>query len=969
MSAEEGKKEERPAAVPSPVLLPRMASAGDLTALAEEKLDVARSALRSITVMEEEAAYARLSVEHARLHASALRKADWKNWGPYVSERAWGTVREDYSADGSAWSSFPHDHARLRAYRWNEDGLAGWCNRFQNICMSVALWNGKDPILKERLFGLTGDEGNHGEDVKEYYFYLDSTPTHSYAKMLYKYPHDEYPYELLVRENGSRDRLAPEFELLDAMPVTWATSRYFDVFVEYAKEGEEDTLCRITAHNRGKEAAPLHLLPQIWARNVWAWGYGDKRPLLSLSDDCKHVVVEERHLGRRHYYAAAYLGDSDGQPVEGGELPVRFMFTDNDTDIVKAFGVPPEEAPDSGFYKDAFHEHIIGKDMSAINPEHRGTKAAALAHAVVPPAGTLVFTVRFTPLELPAEEALLDIDASIRLRKAEADAYYAFVQRHVTSEVDRTIQRQAFAGLLWSKQFYHYGVDMWLEGDPTFDPPPAERKTGRNSGWKHLYNLDIISMPDKWEYPWYAGWDLAFHTVPLCMVDGEWAKRQLLLMLREWYMHPSGQMAAYEWNFSDVNPPVHAWACMTVYRMTARTMGHADVAFLERCFHKLLLNFTWWINQKDSAGRNLFEGGFLGLDNIGVIDRSAPLPEGMSMEQADGTAWMAMYCLDMLSMALELARTNIAYEDVATKFFEHFITIASAMSDEILGLWDSEDGFFYDVLRPGGGEKTYLRCRSFVGLIPLFAVMSVPEALLDTLPRFKSRMAWFLKYRPHLLRNIASIDEPLDAGMGGGPRRLLAVVDRAKLVAVLTRMLDEDQFLSRFGLRSLSKEHAAAPYTFKMGDWEATLRYEPGESSSDMYGGNSNWRGPIWFPTNFLMIQSLYRFHDYYGDTLKVECPVGSGDMLTLEQVAQLLSHRLIDLFRPRTDGEDASGHRPAMGDDPKLRELASDEHWRDLLLFYEYFHGCDGTGVGASHQTGWTALVATLIDQVAVLH
>ncbi len=877
------------------------------------------------------------TAEHQRLADSQHRNADWKNWGPYVSERAWGTVREDYSATGEAWDSFPHDHARSRAYRWNEDGLGGVCNRFQNICLAVALWNERDPILKERLFGLSGSEGNHGEDVKEYYYYLDSTPTHSYMKMLYKYPQVEYPYGQLVWEGRTRGKDQPEFELVDALRDAFAAGRYFDVFIEYAKADQEDILCRITAVNRGPDAAPLHILPHLWYRNTWSWGYGRPRPeLRAMADGAVHS--QDRHLGERWWYAMA----SDGQTPS-------LLFTENETNAARLWGAPNQ----TPYVKDSINDYVVHGQRDRVNPARSGSKAAAHYHAVVPPGESFTVTVRFS--NKPQAAPFADADAVFARRRAEADEFYAALQSPQLTDDERSVQRQAFAGLLWSKQFYHLSAELWLEGDPAGPPPPAERHHGRNADWTHLYNLDVLSMPDKWEYPWYAAWDLAFHMLPIAMLDPEWAKRQLILLLREWYMHPNGQMPAYEWAFGDVNPPVHAWAALEVYKIDRAMSGEADTLFLERVFQKLLLNFTWWVNRKDRDGRNVFQGGFLGLDNIGVFDRSAPLPTGGHLDQADGTAWMAMYCLDMLAIALELAKTHPAYEDVATKFLEHFIYIADAIYKESdhgeISLWDDEDGFFYDVLDlPHGAQR--LKVSSFVGLIPLFAVTVLDDETLAALPQFRRRMQWFLKYRPWLTQNIASLRE-----MGMGESRLLALVGRDKLARILARMLDETEFLSDYGLRSVSRRHQAQPYVFQMDGMTYTVQYEPAESSTGLFGGNSNWRGPVWYPVNALMIQALRRFATYFGDTFQVECPTGSGVYLTLDQVADELARRLARPFLR------AHGRRAVFGHEELFQR---DPHWRDMPWFYEYLNGDTGAGVGASHQTGWTGLVAVLLQDLA---
>ena len=872
------------------------------------------------------------TAEHKRLADSETRKADWKNWGPYLSERAWGTVREDYSATGEAWEYFPHDHARSRAYRWNEDGLGGYCNRFQNICLGVALWNERDAILKERLFGLTGNQGNHGEDVKEYYFYLDSTPTHSYAKMLYKYPQAAYPYQQLVEENQRRGRQAPEYELIDALREAFAEKRYFDVFIEYGKADQEDILCRISVVNRGPDPAPIHVLPHIWFRNTWSWGYGRPKPELRALDE-KTIYTNHRHLGERWWYI-----ETDATPL---------LFAENETNYQRLFGAPNA----SPYVKDGINDAVVHGHLERVNPERWGTKAAAHFGTIVPPGETFTVRVRFT--NQTNSDPFGDFEAIFAQRIQEANDFYETIQNPNLTADERSVQRQAFAGLMWTKQFYHYGVELWLNGDPAGPPPSEVRKQGRNADWGHLDNLDVISMPDKWEYPWYAAWDLAFHTLPIAMIDPEWAKCQIILMLREWYMHPNGQIPAYEWAFGDVNPPVFAWAAWRLYKIARDLTGVADTDFLERVLQKLLLNFTWWVNRKDADGNNVFQGGFLGLDNIGVFDRSAPLPTGGHIEQADGTAWMGMYCLNMLAMALELARTRPAYEDMATKFFEHFLYIAEAINSRYgdQGLWHEEDGFFYDVIHCPDGRYIPVDIRSFVGLIPLYAVETLEPELLEKLPRFKRRMDWFIRYRPQLVKNIASLTRP-----GAGGRRLLSLVNQEQLARVMAHMLDEGKFLSDYGLRSLSKEHEATPFTFSVDGQTHTVSYQPGESTSGMFGGNSNWRGPVWFPVNYLMIESLQKYHHYYGNSLQVELPTHSGQRRNLEEVAARLSRNLIKIFL-----RDENGQRAFSGDGDIFQ---SDPHWRDYILFYEYFNGDNGVGIGASHQTGWTALVAKLIQQ-----
>jgi len=886
------------------------------------------------------------TAEHKRLVDSEERKADWKNWGPYVSERAWGTVREDYSPHGTAWEYFPHDHARSRAYRWNEDGIGGFCNRFQNICLGVALWNEHDPILKERLFGLTGNQGNHGEDVKEYYYYLDSTPTHSYVKMLYKYPQSEYPYRQLVEENEQRNRLAPEFELVDALRDAFNENRYFDVFIEYAKADQEDILCKITAVNRGPDPAPIHVLPHLWFRNTWSWGYNRPRPKLRALDN-ETVYTNHRHLGERWWYIDSSPQTDQQTGFLSEDIRPPLLFTENETNYKRLY----DASNGSPYVKDGINDTVVLGHVERVNPDRQGTKVAAHFKSLVLPGETFTVRVRFSNRENKTPFA--DFNAIFTQCIQEADHFYNTVQNPNLTEDEILVQRQAFAGLMWTKQFYHYGVDQWLEGDPAGQIPPESRKNGRNSDWGHLYNLDVISMPDKWEYPWYAAWDLAFHTLPIAMIDPEWAKRQITLMLREWYMHPNGQIPAYEWAFGDVNPPVHAWAAWRVYKISRNATGYADTEFLESAFQKLLLNFTWWVNRKDADGKNVFQGGFLGLDNIGVFDRSSPLPTGGHLEQADGTAWMGMYCLNMLAMALELARTRPAYEDMATKFFEHFAYIAYAINNEYgeQGLWDKEDNFYYDMIHCPNGSHIPLKIRSFVGLIPLYAVETLEPDLLAQLPRFKKRMDWFIENRPHLVKNMAPLDRP---GVEG--RLLLSLVKQDQLEQMMVSMLDEGKFMAEYGLRALSKEHENPPYTFSVDGQVHTVRYQPGESANGMFGGNSNWRGPIWFPVNYLMIESLQKYYHYYGDALQVQLPSGSQQDKNLDQVAAELSRRLSKIFL-----RDQNGKRAFYGDEDLFQ---NDPHWRDHILFYEYFHGDNGSGIGASHQTGWTALIAKLIQQ-----
>ena len=907
-----------------------------------------------------------MTPEEKRLDESHQRTRHWKRWGPYVAERQWGTVREDYSPHGTAWEYFPHDHARSRAYRWGEDGIGGIRDRHQRVCFALALWNGRDPILKERLFGLTGNEGNHGEDVKEYYFYLDSTPTHSYMKYLYKYPQAAYPYAQLVEENRRRKRRDPEYELLDTG--VFNDNRYFDVFMEYAKAAPEDILIKITAWNRGPEEAQLDLLPTMWFRNIWSFGGKHGHPKLwrikdySVGDRPAAAVVaaQESRYGTRWLLA-------EGAP--------EMLFTENETNFQRVFNFPNA----TPYVKDSFHDFLVRGARGAVNPAQSGTKCAAHYRARIAPGASVTLRLRLTNndphtdgLQAPAQTGALNVNAdparhaqtanpfgeefekTFDLRREEADQFYSHRFPQERSGDARNVMRQALAGMLWSKQCYHYDVRTWLEGDPGQPPPPPERKKGRNHDWTHLYNADVLSLPDKWEYPWYAAWDLAFHTIALALVDPDFAKEQLILLLREWYMHPNGQLPAYEWAFGDVNPPVHAWAAWRVYKIEKRVRGRADRSFLERVFHKLLLNFTWWVNRKDPDGMNVFQGGFLGLDNIGVFDRSQPLPTGGHLEQSDGTSWMGMYCLNMLAIALELARENPAYEDVASKFFEHFVHIAHAINvhgAEGLALWDEEDGFYYDAIHLPNGEQHYLKVRSMVGLIPLFAVETLEPETIARLPGFQRRMQWFLDNMPDFASHVDSSQMSPN-----GPRRLLSLVDRKQLVRILGFMVDKEEFLSPHGIRALSKFHAAHPYILAVNGSEYRVDYEPAESQSGTFGGNSNWRGPVWFPTNFLMIESLQKFHHYYGDGFKVECPSGSGQQMSLWDVSAEISRSLEHIFL-----RDGNGRRPLYG---SLEKFQKDPWWRDLILFYEYFHGDTGAGLGASHQTGWTGLVAKLLEQ-----
>ncbi|KPJ76583.1 MAG: glucosidase [Deltaproteobacteria bacterium SG8_13] len=884
-----------------------------------------------------------VTAEHRRLIAHRDRVANWKKWGPYLSERSWGTVREDYSEQGSAWRFFPHDHARSRVYRWGEDGLAGICDRYQYICLAMALWNGRDPILKERMFGLSGDEGNHGEDVKEVYYYLDSTPTHSYMKMLYKYPQAAFPYEQLVNENLRRGPLDDEYELLDTG--VFDGDRYFDVVVEYAKAGPDDILVRIRTFNRGPEPAKCVLLPTVWFRNTWSWGYPEgpmadvqRRPQMRL----KATSANAKVLHLDHPASGSYFLYADN--------PRQWLFSDNETNTERHFGAPNAVA----YVKDAFHRYIVDGEQAAINPQAAGTKSAAVFEEEIPPGGSHSIRLRLSADSLPGP--FEDFEALLAERRQEADEFYAAIGNPDLSEDEQRVQRQALAGMLWTKQFYYYNIEQWLSGDPAGQPVPEARSRGRNHEWEHLNNFDVISMPDKWEYPWYAGWDLAFHAIPLALVDTDFAKRQLVLLAREWYMHPNGQLPAYEWAFGDVNPPVHAWAALRVYKIDAKQRGREDRRFLESIFHKLLLNFTWWVNKKDTEGNNIFQGGFLGLDNISVFDRSKPLPTGGHLEQSDGTAWMAFYCLEMLKIAFELARENPVYQDSASKFFEHFLRIGSAMTaSHRLGvsLWDEDDGFFYDVLHQPGGEVIPLKVHSLVGLMPLLAVETLESDLLDDMPAFKRRMMWFFENRIYLRDrgHVACVK-----ARGEKARRMLSLVNRDRLLRVLRRMLDEQEFLSPYGIRSLSKYHRDRPYSFHVDGQVHSIDYQPAESRSGLFGGNSNWRGPVWFPINFLLIEALQKYHHFYGESLTVECPTGSGRSMTLDQVAAELSRRLMRLFL-----RDASGRRPVFGANRKLQE---DPHWRDWIVFSEYFHGDNGCGLGASHQTGWTGLVAKLIQQ-----
>ena len=871
-------------------------------------------------------------VEQVRLEEAKSGVKAWKLWGPYLSERQWGTVREDYSPNGDAWNYFTHDQARSKAYKWGEDGIAGISDDHQHLCFALALWNGKDPILKERLFGLTNAEGNHGEDVKEYYFYLDSTPTHSYMKYLYKYPQVAFPYDDLVETNGKRTKFEHEYELMDTG--VFEEDRYFDVFVEYAKADAEEILVRITAVNRGKEAAPLRVLPTLWFRNDWWRGKDQPRPEM-------WAASAGAVIGARHERLGEYFLHCEG----AGEL----LFTQNESNEKRLSGA----VNSTPFVKDAFHEYVIHGAKDAVNPERRGTKAAALYEANVPAGGEAVVKLRLSRNKEIVSPFGAGFDAVFAERIGEADEFYKAVCPPSSSPGDQTITRQALAGMLWSKQFYYFDLDLWLREHGYSPTGPGRRRTMRNAPWFHMLNADIISMPDKWEYPWYAAWDLAFHTVALAMVDVEFAKDQLALMISETYLHPNGQLPAYEWNFGDVNPPVHAWAVLYVY-LTEKSLrgGEGDVEFLKSCFRKLLLNFTWWVNRKDRSGHNIFEGGFLGLDNIGVFDRSASLPDGGYLEQADGTAWMAMFSQNMLSIALELAAKDESYEDVAVKFLEHFLWIAGAMDpqgDSENELWDSEDGFFYDVLYTPDGKGCRLKLKSMVGLLPLAAVSILPPELVERYPRLMARVKNFFERRPELACNLHEPDVPGEYG-----RLMLSVLNRENLKRVLERMLDEEQFLGPYGIRSISREHLKNPYVFDLDGTRYTVQYEPAESTTRLFGGNSNWRGPVWMPVNALLIRALLLLFQYYGDSFKVECPTGSGVEKNLFEVAHEIGDRLSNIFRVNEEGR-----RPVYGDTERFQ---TDPHWKNYLLFYEYFHGDNGAGIGASHQTGWTGLVARFL-------
>jgi len=876
--------------------------------------------------------------EEKRLEAARTGTQSWRQWGPFLSERQWGTVREDYSADGTAWEYFPHDSARSRAYRWGEDGIAGICNDRQLLCFALALWNGADSILKERMFGLSGNEGNHGEDVKEYYFYLDNVPSHAYMKFLYKYPQRAFPYTQLEEENRRRDRRAPEYELLDTG--IFDDDRYFDVFVEYAKAAPDDILIRITAVNRGPETASLHLLPTLWFKNDWSWYLDRPKPGIGVERlDGERFVLKAVHRLFETYWLH-------------GEGANELLFTENETNHERLSGV----ANASPFVKDAFHSYVVDGRRDAVNPGRSGTKAAARFERAIAAGQSAVIRLRLCAakdVELPGAA---EFDSMLELRRREADAFYARVTPFSLPDDLRNIQRQAFAGMLWSKQYYRYMVVRWLDGDPAGPPPPEARKQGRNRGWWHLAAGDVLSMPDKWEYPWFAAWDLAFHVVTFAMIDPDFAKKQLLLLTREWYMHPNGQIPAYEWAFDDVNPPVHAWAAIRIVQIEEKMYGRKDRAFLERIFQKLVINFTWWVNRKDAEGNNIFEGGFLGLDNIGVLDRSSGLPSGGQLKQADATSWMATYCLNLLTISLTLAEEDHVYEDLATKFFEHFVYIGAAlnrMGGRAGGLWHEEEGFYFDLLKLPDGRCIPIKAQTIAGLIPVMAIAISAGADLLRFAEFGQRVRWFYKYRPDLLEGLADITH-----IGIEHRIRLALVDSRKLTRILAQVLDTDGMLSPYGVRSVSKRHAARPFVLQLDGQQFVLDYEPGESTTVLFGGNSNWRGPVWFPLNFLLIEALQKHHYFLGDNLKVPLASTSGTEATLWEVTTDLTERLIRIFR-----KDESGRRPVYGNREKFQ---TDPHWRDLILFYEYFHGDTGEGLGASHQTGWTGVVAKLIQQYA---
>jgi Glycosyl hydrolase family 63 C-terminal domain len=885
------------------------------------------------------------TTEGLRLQMNQHHEGHWNRWGPYVAERAWGTVREDYSGDGDAWSYFPHDHARFRAYRWNEDGIAGICDRHQYLCFALGLWNTRDPILKERMFGLNAHEGNHGEDVKEYYFYLDNTPTHSYMKFLYKYPQAAYPYQQLLEENRRRGRSDREYELVDTG--IFDQSRYFDVVVEYAKCSPEDILIRISATNRGSDTAPIHILPNLWFRNTWTWGRDNRHPLLSVHPPRFAGDPQPRTILAKHWQLGPYLLYC----LDADEL----LFTENETNNERLFGVPSL----SPYVKDAFHSYLLSGNKNAVNPQNTGTKAAAHYRRDVPPGETISVRLRLASMidGHPYDDPFADFDANFKQRQKEADEFYGVVLPDKLSPDAELIARQALASMLWSKQYFHYVVSDWLQGDPTQPPPPPERKRGRNSDWEHFFARDILSMPDTWEFPWFASWDLGFHCVALAYVDPQYAKEQILLMLREWYTHPNGQIPAYEWGFGDVNPPVLSMAAQGVFEVELNNTGVADYAFLERVFQKMLLNFTWWVNRKDPFGKNIFQGGFLGMDNIGAFDRDN-LPPGYLLGQADGTSWMAAFAKSMLSIALHLAAHDPVYEDLASKFWEHYIYIASSMNNPIdseKSLWDEQDGFFYDYLYSEYGHSFPVRARTMVGFVPMFGGTTVSADTFEHYPDFQRRRQWFIDHRPDLIASVQPMVKP-----GANKNLLLGFVREDQLRRMLSYMLDKNEFLSPYGVRSVSRYHQDHPLVLHLRGQEHRLDYEPGESATELFGGNSNWRGPIWMPVNHLILLALRQYHNYYGDSFKIECPTGSGNLKTLGEIAHDLARRLAGLFLRNKDGK-----RAVFGGNKLFNE---DPNWRDLIPFYEYFHGDNGRGCGASHQTGWTGLIAQILIDIGEL-
>ncbi len=858
-----------------------------------------------------------------------LLNPDWKNWGPYISNRAWGTVREDYSHDGNAWGFTSYEQALSKAFRWSEDGIAGICDPKQRLCFAFSFWNKKDQFIKERFFGLSNYQGNHGEDIKEIFYYLDSTPTHSYMKMLYKYPINAFPYEDIITENGRRTKDDKEYEIVDTG--IFENNEYFDIFIEYAKINHDDFCIRVTVTNRSNKKAPLVILPTLWYRNNWSWGYGTYQPQLKSSENGK-IDIDHEAIDLHHLY-------SRNKDVES-------LFCDNETNTQKVFGIISENK----FFKDGINDYLV-KGLNTINPDKKGTKAAFLIDTELEAGETKTFDFRLSPHLM--ENAFFDFDEIIKIRKQEADEFYQEIQKEIVDEDEKNVQRQAFAGLMWNKQFYHYNVSKWLQGDPKLEAPRNLNHYVRNKDWAHMQNKDIISMPDKWEYPWFATWDLAFHCVPLSLVDSDFAKHQLKLLTKEWYIHPNGQLPAYEWDFSDVNPPVHAWATFRVFKIDEKKNGKPDIPFLESVFQKLLLNFTWWVNRKDKTGKNVFGGGFLGLDNIGAFDRNMEFKNGQHLEQADGTSWMAMFALNMMRISMELALYNPVYEDMAIKFFEHYLYIANAMEnigENKVGLWDEEDGFFYDVLQTKEGEALPLKLRSVVGLIPMFAVEVVEHEILEKLPGFRTRMEWILKNKPELANLVSHWEVE-----GKGRKHLMSILRKTRITKILNRMLDEKEFLSDFGIRSMSKIYEEEPFNFNVDGNHYSVKYLPAESDSRMFGGNSNWRGPIWFPINFLIVESLQRFHYYYDESLQVEFPVGSGEMRNLDFVANDLSKRLQNIFLKNENGKRAFNGGNEMFD--------KDENFKNYIMFYEYFDGDNGRGVGASHQCGWTATVAKLIQ------